>query len=136
MAIRKVRRLLEIYQSTSTKNESFHFSLMGHIQDEPLVFQEAVNQPKWINAMNEEITSIEKNNTWKLLDVLMHKKAIGVKWIYKLKHNADGLVQRYKKRLVVKGFAQTHGVDYYETFAPIARLEIIRMVITLAAQHK
>jgi hypothetical protein len=67
--------------------------------------------------MEDEIEVIEKNRTWKLVDRLQDKEIIGVKWIYKVKYNVDGLVQRNKARLVAKGYSQKPEVDFHETFA-------------------
>jgi len=86
--------------------------------------------------MDEEIHAIEKNDTWKLTNLLENKKAIGVKWVYKTKKNAKGKVQRYKTRLVAKGYKQREGIDYGEVFAPVARLETIRLMILLVTQHR
>nr|GFB86050.1 reverse transcriptase [Tanacetum cinerariifolium] len=86
--------------------------------------------------MEEEIKSIEKNDTWELTTLPKGQKAIGVKWVYKAKKNAKGEVEKYKSRLVAKGYKQKHGIDYEEVFAPVARLETIRMIIAIAAQHK
>ena len=72
---------------------------------------------------------IKKNQTWELVDRPKHKKAIGVKWVYRTKFNPDGSVNKYKARLVVKGYAQIYGVDFSETFAPVARMETIRMLL-------
>nr|KYP62375.1 Retrovirus-related Pol polyprotein from transposon TNT 1-94 [Cajanus cajan] len=84
--------------------------------------------------MEEELKMIEKNQTWQLVDRPSHKKAIGVKWVYRTKFNPDGSVNKYKARLVVKGYAQMFGVDFSETFAPVARLDTIRLLLALAAQ--
>ncbi|TQD98696.1 hypothetical protein C1H46_015689 [Malus baccata] len=77
---------------------------------------------------------IEKNATWKLVDRPTNKPIIGVKWVFKTKLNLDGTVQKNKARLVGKGYAQKPGIDYNETFAPVARLDTIRTLIALAAQ--
>jgi Reverse transcriptase (RNA-dependent DNA polymerase)/gag-polypeptide of LTR copia-type/Integrase core domain/GAG-pre-integrase domain len=121
---RRVRSLAEIY-------ESCNFSII-----EPQSFEEAEKHENWIKAMEAEIYMIEKNNTWELVDRPKDREVIGVKWIYKTKLNADGSVQKFKARLVAKGFKQKPGIDYYETYAPVARLETIRTIIALAAQKK
>ena len=84
--------------------------------------------------MNSEIEAIERNNTWELTDLPNGSKVIGVKWVYKTKLNEKGEVDKYKARLVAKGYSQKYGVDYDEVFAPVARLDTIRMLISLAAQ--
>lgn len=101
---------------------------------EPENFEEAFKEDTWRKAMQEEIDAIEKNKTWELVEKPNDKEAIGVKWVYKVKHNPDGSVQKNKARLVAKGYAQQPGVDYEETFAPVARLDTIRALISLAAQ--
>ncbi|WVZ15253.1 hypothetical protein V8G54_012819 [Vigna mungo] len=101
---------------------------------EPGGYEEAATDKKWINAMEEELKMIEKNQTWELVDRPSHKKVIGVKWVYRTKFNPDGSVNKYKARLVVKGYAQMFGVDFSETFAPVARLDTIRLLLALAAQ--
>ena len=84
--------------------------------------------------MKEELRMIDKNDTWELVNRSQHKKPIGVKWIYRTKLNADGSINKYKARLVVKGYAQVFGVDFSETFAPVARLDTIRLLLALSAQ--
>eukprot|EP00253_Pinus_taeda_P003882 PITA_03882 len=86
--------------------------------------------------MNEEISAIEKSKTWELVDLLECKDAIGVKWVYKTKSNAEGKIDRHKAILVVKGYKQQQGKDYDETFAPVTRMETVRTVLSIAAQHK
>ena len=76
---------------------------------------------------------IEKNGTWQLVDRPTNRKVIGVKWIFKTKLNPDGTICKHKARLVVKGYAQQYGVDYQETFAPVARYNKIKLILTLAS---
>ena len=89
---------------------------------------------EWIEAIKKELRMIEKNDTWVLMDKPLHKKVIGVKWVYRTKQNADSSINKYKARLVVKGYAQVFGVDFLETFAPVARLDTIRLLLALYAQ--
>ena len=100
---------------------------------EPSCYEEACSNGVWMKAMKEEIDAIERNNTWELCKLPKGKKLVGSKWVYKTKCKSDGSVERYKARLVVKGFTQQYGVDFEETFAPVARQETIRMALSLAA---
>ncbi|CAL2254019.1 unnamed protein product [Prunus armeniaca] len=101
---------------------------------EPKNFAEASKDKAWQKAMEIEMEMIEKNETWELVDRPSDKPVIGVKWVYKTKLNLDGSIQKHKARLVVKGYAQKPGIDFNETFAPVARLDTIRTHIALAAQ--
>ncbi|KAM1300483.1 hypothetical protein PS1_011811 [Malus domestica] len=101
---------------------------------EPETYHEAVEDNAWKEAMDAEIETIEKNGTWELVERPADKPVIGVKWVFKTKLNLDGSVQKHKARLVAKGYAQKPGIDYNETFAPVARLDTIRTLIALAAQ--
>ena len=84
--------------------------------------------------MEEELNMIDKNNTWNLVDPPKGKDIIGLKWVYKTKYNEDGSIQKHKARLVAKGYSQQPGVDFNETFAPVARIETIRRVLAIFAQ--
>ncbi|KAE8681376.1 hypothetical protein F3Y22_tig00111330pilonHSYRG00435 [Hibiscus syriacus] len=106
------------------------------MREQLVSFQEAVQENKWRDAMDEEIKAIEKNDTWELTSLHKGHKAIGVKWVYKPKQNAKGEIERHKARLVTKGYSQKAGIDYDEVFATVARLETIRLIISLAAQNK
>ncbi|KAM1746060.1 hypothetical protein ACFX11_012725 [Malus domestica] len=101
---------------------------------EPERYEDASKDESWMNAMKDELSMIEKNATWELVDRPSNKPIIGVKWVFKTKLNLDGTVQKNKARLVAKGYAQKPGIDYNETFAPVARLDTIRTLIALAAQ--
>ena len=102
---------------------------------DPISYEEAVKSDKWNKAMDSEIEAIERNNTWELIDMPSGGKVIGVKWIYKTKLNEKGEVDKYKARLVAKGYSQQYGVDYAEVFAPVARLDTVRVILSLAAQY-
>jgi hypothetical protein len=128
---RRMRNLEELYDATQVMEDTTLFCFFA--DSDPLSFNKAMTEEKWIEAMDEEIHVIEKNDTWKLTNLLENKKAIGVKSVYKTKKNAKGEVQRYKARLVAKGYKQREGIDYGEVFAPVARLETIRLMISLAA---
>ncbi|RZB81553.1 18.5 kDa class I heat shock protein [Glycine soja] len=88
---------------------------------------EAVKIEKWRNVMDAKIVAIEKNGTWELIDRPTGAKLVGVKWVYKTKLNEKREVDKVKARLVVKGYAQQYGVDYIEVFAPVARMETVRL---------
>jgi len=85
--------------------------------------------------MQEEIKSINRNETWELVKLPNNKKPIALKWVYKAKINPQGDIVRYKVRLVAKGFLQKARIDYGEVYAPVARIETIRLVVSIAIQH-
>ncbi|KAI3708032.1 hypothetical protein L2E82_37034 [Cichorium intybus] len=103
---------------------------------DPLLYEDACLDKKWRDAMDEEMKAILKNNTWELVDLPEGHKSIGVKWVYKTKLNERGEIDKHKARLVVKGYKQKYGIDYQEVFAPVIRLETIRLVLALAAQKE
>lgn len=109
--------------------------IMMSIIEDPTTYEEAVKEEKWVEAMKLEIEAIEKNNTWELVKVEAGVKPIGVKWVFKTKLNERGEIDKYKARLVVKGYAQKEGVDYGEVFAPVARWDTIRLFISVAAKR-
>ena len=84
--------------------------------------------------MEEEIRMIEKNNTWELVDIHREREVVSLKWIYKIKLNQEGNIQKHKERLVARDFTQKPGIDSYETFSQVACLETIRTVIAVVAQ--
>ena len=109
--------------------------LLMIINEEPWDFKEAKDVKVWVDACKDEIFSIEKNDTWDLVELPVGVKPIGLKWVFKIKRNADGSISKYKARLVAKGYVQKHGIDFDEVFAPVARVETIRLIIALAASN-
>lgn len=101
-----------------------------------LAFQEAVEEDCWQSAMAEEIHNIQKNETWVLTTLPPNQMAIGVKWVYKIECTIKGEVEWYKAKLVAKDYKQNYGIDYEECFAPVARLDMVRLLISLAAHHR
>ncbi|KAK2438086.1 putative mitochondrial protein [Trifolium repens] len=103
-----------------------------YVDTQPLNYEQAAKYEEWRRAMEEEIAFIEKNKTWSLVHLPANKKPIAVKWIYKLKFHPDGSISKYKARLVAKGFLQKPGIDFTEIFAPVARIETVRLVVAIA----
>lgn len=99
----------------------------------PKNWEDAVRVPKWKAAMLEEMSALEKNKTWELIELPSAKEAAGCKWVYTVKHNPEGKVERFKACLVAKGYSQTYGIDYEETFAPVAKMNTIRTLISCSS---
>jgi len=99
---------------------------------EPSSFEEAVEDPAWVDAMVEEYDSIVKNSAWEIVPRPEGKSVVGSRWIYKVKQAADGSVEKYKARFIAQGFSQIEGIDYEETFAPVARYSSIRTILALS----
>ncbi|KAJ0599630.1 putative RNA-directed DNA polymerase [Helianthus annuus] len=116
-------------------NESQVMNFVLYTGTDPISYEEASKDSRWIEAMDKEIESINKNQTWVLVDPPKHQKPIGVKWIYKTKYDEKGNVDKYKARLVVKGYKQKYGIDYQEVFAPVIRFETVRLGLALAAHY-
>ncbi|KAE8734503.1 hypothetical protein F3Y22_tig00000764pilonHSYRG00191 [Hibiscus syriacus] len=132
--VQRTRSLRDLYEVTERQDKLTLFCLFADC--ESVSFQEAVQEKKWRDEMDEEIKAIEKNDTWELTSLPKGHKVIGVKWVYKTKQNAKGEIERHKARLVSKGYSQKDVIDYDEVFALVARLETIRLIISLAAQNK
>jgi hypothetical protein len=103
---------------------------------EPHTYREACTNPFWQQAMTEELQALEKTHTWDLVDLPHGKSVIGCKWVYKIKTKSDGSIERYKAHHVTKGYAQEYGIDYEETFAPVARITSVRSLLAIAAVHQ
>lgn len=103
---------------------------------EPQTYEEALACPDaklWQKAIDSELASLYENKTWSLTSLPAHRKAVGSKWVFKLKLRADGSIDRYKARVVAKGYSQIPGVDYEDTFSPVVKLTTLRLFVALAA---
>ena len=109
------------------------FTVKITLAKEPRSFSQAVLDSRWREAMNTEIQALQANKTWSLVSLPSHKKPIGCKWVYKITYNPDGTIEPCKARLVAKGFSQVEGIDYRETFAPVAKLTTVRVLLSLAS---
>ena len=100
----------------------------------PKTSAEALNILRWKLAMEEELNALEANHTWDVVQLPPTKKPIRCRWVFTVKYLSDGQIERYKARLVAQGYSQTYGIDYGETFAPVAKMNTIRILIALAVQ--
>ena len=129
-------------QNNSDRKANFHSNDKTQTTEknyqEPANYEEAMVGPdsnKWLEAMKSEIGSMYENEVWTLTDLPVERRAIENKWIFKRKTDADGNVTIYKARLVAKGYRQVQGVDYDETFSPVAKLKSVRIMLAIAAYY-
>jgi len=120
--------------AVNDEGDLIHFALLADA--EPINYKEVLKTDVWKRAMVEELLSIERNKTWELVNLPDKKKKIDVKWVFKVKLNPDGQVSKHKARLVSRGFLQNQGIDYNEVFAPVARIETVRLVTVIACKYK
>jgi hypothetical protein len=100
---------------------------------DPHTYNESVGNPLWETTMQEEHDSLLENQTWDLVPLTPGRKLIRCKWVYRTKRATNGQERRYKAKLVAKGFQQIHGIDYDETFSPIAKMDSIHLALAIAA---
>nr|GFC26340.1 putative ribonuclease H-like domain-containing protein [Tanacetum cinerariifolium] len=116
-------------------NEDFHTCMFACFlsQEEPKRVHQALKDPSWIEAMQEELLQFKMQKVWILVDLHYRKRTIGTKWIYRNKKDERGIVIRNKARLVAQGHTQEEGINYEEVFAPVARIEAIRLFLAYAS---
>jgi hypothetical protein len=98
----------------------------------PQFYGEVAGNPFWESAMQEEYNSLLKNQTWDLVPLPSGRKIFKCRWVYRTKGAVDGQISRYKARLISKVFRQVHGIDYDETFSPVAKMDSIRLTLSIA----
>ncbi|GJU37925.1 zinc finger, CCHC-type containing protein [Tanacetum coccineum] len=122
-----------------TRDEvSDQHSYCFNVENDPKTFDEAMKSQDvafWKEAINDEMDSIMGNNTWVLVDLPPGCKSLGCKWIFKRKLKVDGTIEKFKARLVIQGFRQKSGIYYFDTYAPVARMSTIRLLIAMASIH-
>ncbi|GKA75750.1 retrovirus-related pol polyprotein from transposon TNT 1-94 [Tanacetum coccineum] len=115
----------------ASAHECLYVNFLSEI--EPKRINESLKEEGWVIAMQEELNQFERNKVWTLVSVPYGKTIIGTKWIFKNKMDKNGVVIKNKERLVAQGYRQEEWIDYDETFAPVARLEAIRIFLAYAA---
>ncbi|KAK9052683.1 hypothetical protein SSX86_029313 [Deinandra increscens subsp. villosa] len=109
------------------------------VEGDPQTYKEAVTSsegPQWKKAIKSEIDSILQNHTWELVDLPPGCKPLGYRWLFKRKMKPDGSIDKYKARLVIKGYRQKEGLDYFDTYSPVTRITSVRLVLAIAALRK
>jgi len=118
---------------TNLSNSQHIFALSLVSQIEPKSYVEAIRSDCWKQAMQLELNALDQNGTWTIVDLPSQVKPIGCIWVYRIKYNVDGSIERYKARLVAKGYNLIEGLDYFDTFSPVAKVTTVRLVIALAS---
>jgi len=102
---------------------------------EPIAFSDADRYAVWNNAMCDEIAALRSNHTWSLVPFHSSMNVVGSRWVYRIKRRVDGSIERYKARLVARGFTQQEGIDYSETFSPVIKQATVRLVFSIAVSR-
>ena len=121
----------------NTRHSNCHQANIASILKLPTTIHEALNgddSTQWKAAIDSELESLIKNKTWKLTPLPSNRKPISSKWIFKIKTNPDGSIQRYKAMLVTKGFTQVPKIDYIDTISPVVKLNSIKLILALVAR--
>ncbi|KAF3653575.1 putative receptor-like cytosolic serine/threonine-protein kinase RBK1-like [Capsicum annuum] len=123
-----------VFDETSSLFSCQKLVVLGALTtEEPLSYEEAKGCPHWERAMQEEIDALEKNETWELVPKPEKCNPVTCKWVFRLKKKSNGTIDRFKARLVARGFSQNYGLDYEETFSPVAKMVTVRSLISLTA---
>jgi hypothetical protein len=130
----RYRSITNLFDTTLPMEEEETLGLIA--PEEPASLESALSNPAWCSTMEAELKSIEDNATWSTSPLPKGHRAIGMKWVFKVKRDPTGAVVKHKARLVVKGYSQCQGVDFDEVFAPVVRMETVRLLLALIAHSK
>ncbi|KAK4384525.1 Retrovirus-related Pol polyprotein from transposon RE1 [Sesamum angolense] len=121
----------------TTSYSAAHLSFVAHLSSlqEPKDYLQASKDSNWVAAMNKELEALKANDTWILTSLPPGKQTIGSRWVFKLKSNPNGSIERYNARLVAKGYNQIEGVDYFDSFSPVAKSVTVRIFLALAVSR-
>ncbi|QHO24819.1 Copia protein [Arachis hypogaea] len=122
------------YDKLTPKYKSLSLAITSN--QEPSTYEEAAAHECWRKTIQDELTALDQNRTWCLTELPKDKKVVGYKWVFRVKFNLDGTIERHKARLVTKGFTQVQGVDYGDTFSPVVKMTTLRVMLALAAAKK
>ena len=128
-----------VEEQINVAEEVIASALCADEMDEPKTMNQAKKRPdaqRWMKAAQDKMDSLLEHDTWSLTKPPLGRKIIGSKWVFKIKHDENGDAERYKCRLVAQGYMQAQGIDYHETFAPVARFGSIRTLLAIAAKQK
>ena len=128
---------LSHYLSFDRLSTPYQLFLAG-IESDPIPcrLDDAIASSHWKATMDEEMQSLLKNHTWDVVPLSFGKKAVGCKWVHTKKRHADGTLERYKSRLIARGFTQSYRINYFETFAPVAKMKTVHLLLALAAHFQ
>lgn len=114
---------------------TYHVYFAFFAEEDPVTYDKASKDEKWVHVMKEKIKSIEKNDASELTTLPSHKSTIGAKWVLKTKTNLDDCINKHKARFVAKEYKQKEGENFNEVFSPISKLDMVRLVISLTIQN-
>lgn len=128
-----LKYLISNYVAYSKLLENFK-AFITHIAEiqVPRNINETLQDRNWKEAVLEEMKALRDNDTWEMEQLPEGEEAIGGEWVFTVKYKSDGTMDRYKARLVAQGFTQTYGIDYEKTFTPVAKLNTIRVLLSIA----
>ncbi|XP_071700588.1 uncharacterized mitochondrial protein AtMg00820-like [Rutidosis leptorrhynchoides] len=113
--------------------ETKKFNSAIYSEEIPTTIEQALKSKNWRKAMEVEMEALKKSDTWEKCILPQEKKPVGCRWVFTIKHKPDGTIERYKVRLVAKGYTQTYRIDYSETFSPVAKIDTVRVLFSVAA---